>query len=154
MGIHERYGKDVLNKALKSFYGKTLEEHKLDIESCRMTIRIDGVIMSRAKKKLCAVEIEARTPKQIRGAVLDLVLYNQREDCRRNLLMIIPTPTHNYCKDDEKKFCKLLRLLSNPIVKNKVIVLNGNGISKRLRSDVQEVKKELSIFFCVKTIAN
>ena len=45
------------------------------------TARIDGVVAD-----LVAVEIESRVPKQIRGAMLDLVLHA----CPRKLLVLMP----------------------------------------------------------------
>ena len=90
MGSHDDYGKQVLIGATNGaceFYGAGVE---IDY-GAGLPARIDGAING-----TIAVEVESRTSKQIRGAVLDLIFHRYP----KKLLILFraqPSPNHRRC---------------------------------------------------------
>ena len=76
MGQHDEYGKVLLRELLGERWDDYAPERSVDESGVRADL--DGIIWSgsgETKEVQCAVEIEARVYKQIRGAVVDLALH-------------------------------------------------------------------------------
>ncbi len=74
MGQHDNYGKRLFRNLLGERWDDSSPERSVDEAGVRADL--DGVIRSETTKAIqCAVEIEAKIYKQIRGAILDLALH-------------------------------------------------------------------------------
>jgi len=86
---HDEYGK----RLLASILGKRWVTHMADERSLDMggvQADLDGIILSQDLSRVeCAVEIEAKTYKQIRGAILDLAWHSAP---RKMLVVILAQP--------------------------------------------------------------
>ena len=132
MGMHEDYGKQVLREAAGDAYCDWGAGVEVDYGTGRPA-RIDGTVAS-----LIAVEIESRVPKQVRGAVLDLICHPHT----KKLLTLMPV----YMTDvdttaDQCRF--ILGQFIDP-AHFRVVVLRGAGEESRLNDDVSAVKTALS----------
>src|SRR6266550_3605771 len=125
MGQHDDYGKLILGLATRcrndtaciTTYG----------DSCA---HIDGTVGSSI-----AVEIESRTGKQVRGAVLDLILHAYP----KKLLILIP----KYIGKHQVQECEfILKRFVDP-QNFRVVLLNGTGHDHHLESDVLKVQTAL-----------
>lgn len=117
---HDQYGKQLIRKIagqrFLAFGPEVAFKYEGGVEA-----RIDGVIRDE-----CAIEIESRTQKQVRGAVLDLFYH----PLPKKLLILIPM----YIGDSEatKRHCEWLlkefhRVYQKPAEKIKVVLLKGTG---------------------------
>ena len=132
MGQHDDYGKLVLQRAAgNSFerYGKSLE---IDYGAGNPA-RIDGTVSGKV-----AVELESRTPKQVRGAVLDLLCH----EYSKKLLLILPVRqmrnpdvTATQCRKILRKFVSSEDF--------RVVVLSGNGSNQKLQQDAKITRSAL-----------
>ena len=131
MGQHDDYGKRILRESSNGAfeaYGPSVE---VDYGAGRPA-RIDGTIARRV-----AVEIESRTDKQVRGAVLDLLCHAYR----KKLLVILPVhmsnaeTTANQCRTALRKFLEESDF--------RVVVLSGHGSNPMLTEDVSIVRSAL-----------
>jgi len=128
MGIHDLYGKKVMKKA----FGVEYKDHGYPVQIVYgegEPARIDGTIGTQI-----AVEIESRTSKQVRGAILDLI-------CHRypfKLLVILPVHMSN----PEVAVVQYRNILSRFIDKNKfnVVLLKGSGYMSDIEHDVTCVR--------------
>lgn len=128
---HDEYGKSILLKAGNSFvkiYGPTLE---VDYKHGR-TARIDGTY-----KGIIAIEIESRVPKQIRGALIDLICH----DYPKKLLVILPV--HQPNPETTANQCKYILEHFLPKDSFLVVVLKGYGNNPQFEHDVRVVKDAL-----------
>lgn len=130
MGDHDIYGKSVMRQAAGSSYHEGGPSCYIDYGTA-MPARIDGTI-----DDSIAVEIESRTSKQVRGAVLDLICHPYP----KKLLVLIPkhmkaATTEGLCRNalgrfvDEKDFS--------------VVSLTGTGHQHQLEQDVLRVRTAL-----------
>ncbi len=116
MGVHEDYGKSLLRKVAGVRFVDWRDEVVVPYEG-GTSGRIDGVIEGG-----CAVEIESRVDKQIRGALLDLLMH----PFNKKLLVIVPVHMHN--PTNTRKQCEgILRQLKRPGQEAKVVLLKGTG---------------------------
>lgn len=122
MAGHDEYGKRVLQEATKGtavHYGSSIE---VDYGTSHPAL-IDATVGD------IAVEVEARTSKQVRGAVLDLICHRYP----KKLLLLLPVNMHNpmvaaeQCRNIMKRFC--------PENSFRVVVLKGSGGSHQLVED-------------------
>jgi len=126
---HDAYGKTVLRKAagascrndsafLRTSYGNS---HS----------RIDGAVGD-----TIAVEIESRTGKQVRGALLDLVLHSYP----KKLMILIPM----YIGRHQLAECEFIlkRFLNEDDFR--VVLLDGTGHNPGEENDVIKVKRALN----------
>ena len=124
-GGHDRYGKAVLELASQRMCKSG--------ESCitrygKSFAHIDGTVGQ------IAVEIESRTGKQVRGAVLDLIVHAYP----KKLLILIPMHIGRH-QVSECEF--LLSRFLDPS-DFRVVLLDGTG-QNRVESDVQKVRTAL-----------
>lgn len=127
MGTHAEYGKSVLRTATNGAFrdsGRTTEIH-LGLGKARIDGTINGKI---------AVEIESRVPKQIRGAILDLILHPYPKK------LLVLEPVHMGDVASTAKQCEfiLARFLSPENFR--VVVVHGSGFAKCLEVDAETVK--------------
>jgi hypothetical protein len=88
MGIHEEYGKTLFASIFDRRWITNGDVRSVEMASVRADL--DGVILSQDLSRVeCAVEIEARIYKQIRGAMLDLAWHPAP---RKMLVVILAQP--------------------------------------------------------------
>jgi hypothetical protein len=123
---HDGYGKSVLRAAVGtrfSAYGTTIA---YEVSHAR----IDGTVDS-----MIAVEIESRTNKQVRGAILDLLMHPYP----KKLLVLIPRWIGVNMVSESK------HILSRSLCPQdfQVVLLAGTGDAPRLETDAQIVRSAL-----------
>ena len=131
MGVHNDYGKEVLRKATKGlveFGGAGVE---IDFGTAAPA-RIDG-----AYKGSIAIEVEARTGKQVHGAVLHLICHPYP----RKLLVCMG---QNMTKDVPEQCRNILSRFISP-EDFQVVRLEGDGHHPRPRKDAQIVASALAM---------
>lgn len=128
---HDRYGKQVLAKAARSSYTSTGSSIEIDF-GVGMPARIDGTVGNSI-----AVEVESRTSKQVRGAVLDLLCHQYP----KKLLVILPVHMQNPKITAQQ--CE--RILGRFIEAStfRVIVLEGSGFEPKIETDAALVLRAL-----------
>jgi len=139
LGSHDRYVKNLLKKLL-GYRFDTSRQYTL-VEYAAGYAQIDGVILSPSGN--IAVEIESRTAKQVRGAILDLFFH----EAKKKLLIIVPE--HMYdpyaLKKDTEHILNMLKKIKPDIV-FKVVTLRGSGSNPKPNDDLtilREAIKEL-----------
>lgn len=133
MGQHADYGKRLLRAVAQNDFAEDREVTKVEYAGGTLAF-IDGVI-----KDSCAVEIESRVDKQIRGALVDLLFH----PFPKKLLILIPAHMNNPRKTEEQ--CEdILNKLKRPFDKVKVVVLQGTGDNPMDEADKALLKLALS----------
>ena len=128
MGSHDDYGKAILRQL-----GGNIVTDGPGVAinlGAGQPARIDGAIPG-----VLAIEVESRTSKQVRGAVLDLVLHN----APKKLLLLIPMYMAGPCRDQCENI--LGRFVSKENFR--VIILKGTGENPSLDKDVSIVREAL-----------
>ena len=130
---HDKYGKKVLSMALGDAFDPSPERKDFDPDGKTSgSFKIDGVVDEKI-----AVEIESRSSKQVRGAVLDLAFH----PLPKKLLILIKMYGNDYtpkqCRILLKKFCHAKSQFL-------VIELKGTGNRPKLAADVKIVKTAVS----------
>jgi hypothetical protein len=131
MGIHDKYGKDVMHMAA----GQAFDEYlgvNVDYGAGRGA-KIDGVVNG-----TIAVEIDSRVSKQVRGAVLDLILHR----FPKKLLVLIPAHMENITTTATQCIYILGKFFNRTDFE--VVPLQGTGHNPQYQIDVQMVKAALS----------
>jgi hypothetical protein len=135
---HDGYGKKVLLGAM----GGDEDACRIGGETCETDLggtgvsRIDATINGKI-----AVEIESRVNKQVRGAVLDLLLHK----AKKKLLILIPA--HMEDEDDTKAQCEFIFRELNVREDNfKVVCLKGTGGKHKTEQDVSKLRGVLKSF--------
>lgn len=131
MGSHDDYGKQVLIGATDG----ACEFYSTDVEinyGAGLPARIDGAING-----TIAVEVESRTSKQIRGAVLDLIFHPYP----KKLLILLPVHMSNL--EIAAKQCRFAMRRFVQDHDYEVIVLTGHGSEPRLAADVDLVRSAI-----------
>ena len=129
MGAHDDYGKSILRIATKGTVeldGPTVEiDYGTDSPA-----RIDGTFNG-----CVAIEVESRTGKQVRGAILDLICHAYP----KKLLVCMPL----YMTRSVPEQCR--HILARFVRERdfEVVVLEGDGHSPRLRKDAKIVTDAL-----------
>jgi hypothetical protein len=131
MGIHDRYGKNVLNMAA----GHAFDEYLgVDVDyGAGRGARIDGAVNG-----TIAVEIDSRVSKQVRGAVLDLMLH----PFPKKLLVLIPANMSDITTT-AKQCVHILGTFLNR-TDFEVVSLKRIGHDPQYELDIQLVKAALS----------
>ena len=125
---HDNYGKSVLVSATRGACRSSGQCVSTSYgTSCA---RIDGAVGSTV-----AVEIESRTGKQVRGAILDLILHAYP----KKLLILIP----KYIGKHQVQECEFI--LKRFVDRNnfRVVLLDGSGHDPHLESDGLKVRTAL-----------
>ena len=131
MGQHDDYGKRILQESA----GRAFDTHGPSVEidyGAGMPARIDGTVSGRV-----AVEVESRTAKQVRGAVLDLLCHPYP----KKLLLILPVHMSNAETTARQCQTALQRFLAKADFR--VVVLRGHGSDQKPKEDVRKVRLAL-----------
>jgi hypothetical protein len=131
MGNHETYGKLVLRSAAGPAYRDQGPDVQIDYGT-HAPAKIDGTVGP------IAVEIESRTSKQVRGAVLDLICHQGSKE----LLVLLPAHTHSVT-DTAVQCRNILGRFIDP-ADFRVVMLTGTGDRPALEDDVNKVRTALS----------
>jgi hypothetical protein len=130
MGKHDAYGKRLVRRAagVENVHSGVLS--RVDLGGAGYA-HIDCTICQQI-----AVEVESRTSKQVRGAVLDLIVHPYR----KKLLLLLPAHM-NAAKT--KIQCEFL--LSRCIAQQdfRVVACDGTGTSPKHASDTKKVKRAI-----------
>ncbi len=132
MGSHDAYGKEVLLAAAGSAFvesGPTVEVNYAAGRPARVDGTVSGTI---------AVEVESRTSKQVRGAVLDLIFHPYP----KKLLVLVPM----YMSDSGVCADQCRHALGRFVREEdfRVVVLKGTGSSANLDADAHIVRTALN----------
>jgi hypothetical protein len=124
MGIHEDYGKRLFGCILGERWVTSGDARSVRMASVRADL--DGVILSEELSEIeCAVEIEARIYKQIRGAILDLFWH----PAPRKMLTVILAQSQ--LGNEEKARAHLMfvcrKLASGDNRPFELVILRGSG---------------------------
>ena len=137
--IHDSYGKELLSEILGRRFKSGRNKHTKVNYGSYIPAFIDGVI-----NNCCAIEIESRVDKQVRGALLDLL----QHELSKKLLILIPAhmrdpeATAGHCKYILKKYKKKRQTI-------KVILLKGTGDKPQRSVDKERIKKALTELGCL-----
>ena len=131
---HDRYGKEVLRRAFGTSYNPSHVK-------CTVTYgnggkaTIDGVLADKT-----AVEIESRASKQIRGAILDLLM----NPLKKKVIILLPVHMSNIQTTANQCEHLLSKCVSSKYFR--VIILKGHGANKKYAEDIKTVKRCLNTF--------
>ena len=95
---------------------------------------IDGVLESGI-----VVEIESRTPKQVRGAMLDLMLH----PAPAKLMVLIPEHIGN--RENKSRMCQALAARIDDRAPFECVVLVGKGEDPQVEQDVEKLAYAIRI---------
>ena len=127
---HDEYGKQVLRRASNG--RAQLEGISIELDyGCGGKCRIDGTVAGSI-----AVEAEARTGKQVRGALVDLISH----PFPKKLLLLMPG---NMDVRIEARRCRIILCRYVPDKDVRVIPLHGNGSKPDFERDVPLVSAVL-----------
>ncbi len=132
MGQHAWYGISLFEKIDKDIFSNDRELTEFKYQGGTSAC-IDGVI-----KGKCAIEIESRVDKQVRGALVDLLLHPYS----KKLLVIIPAHMNNPDKSIEQ-YKDILARFKRPTDQVKVVLLKGTGDAPNYEEDTVLLKKAL-----------
>lgn len=131
MGQHDEYGKRILRESA----GEAFEPYGSSVEvdyGAGKPAQIDGTVAGRV-----AVEVDSRTAKQVRGAVLDLLCHRYP----KKLLLILPVHMPN--AETTARQCRTALQKFLPESDFRVVVLRGHGSNPKPTEDVSLVKSAL-----------
>lgn len=132
MGSHDDYGKKVLLLATNG--AVDLDGSPIEVDfGAGFPARIDGAV-----GRKIAIEVESRTSKQVRGAVLDLICHSYP----KKLLILLPVHMSNpeiTAKQSEKIFGRFL-----PPDAFRVLLLRGSGDAPAMDHDIVLVAEALA----------
>jgi len=131
MGSHDDYGKQLLRAVADGDYEQYGSAVEVDY-GAGQPARIDGAIAGKV-----AVEIESRTSKQVRGAVLDLICHRYP----KKLLVLLPVHMSNPNIAAEQCAAAMARFLDEKDFE--VIVLSGHGDDPNFEADSAIVRNAL-----------
>ena len=126
MGVHDDYGKGLLAEAFGSRYDAIIgSEYTFGpgAGNARLDGTIDGVL---------AIEIESRTDKQVRGAILDLVLHPYP----KKLMVLIPAWI--YSAEKTQTMCE--SILGRFTSEFRVVALKGTGNDPKPDQDIPLIR--------------
>ena len=121
---HDAYGKHVMREATQGAFCDSGPRVRVNLGNGSFA-SIDGVVCD------VAIEIDSRVSKQVRGALVDLLLHA----APKKLLVLLPVHMSN------PKLCArqcrfVLDSLAKPGQKCRVLVLSGHGKAPQLEADV------------------
>ncbi len=140
MGKHDEYGKCLFADLLGPRWDSLAFERSIDEAGVRADL--DGVIRSRDSRAIeCAVEIEARVYKQIRGAIVDLALH----PTRKKLLVIIRAQPQLGSKEKTTSHCTYIwqQLAAENRGEFAMVVLEGTGDTPMPEVDKHRITQAL-----------
>ena len=128
---HDAYGKHVMREATQGAFCDSGPQVRVNLGNGSFA-RIDGVVCD------IAIEVESRVSKQVRGALVDLLLHA----APKKLLVLLPAHMSN------PELCAMqcrfvLDRLAKPGHKYRVLVLSGHGKAPQLEADAALVRSTL-----------
>ncbi len=136
MGIHDRYVKGLFGNILGASFVDTGPE--VVVHYPAITGRIDGVV-----RGCCAIEIESRTDKQVRGALLDLTFHPYD----KKLLILVPAHMHDPRRTVDH--CKgILKEILEQGAQFGVVLLEGTGNMPMEEKDTAILTRALKTLGC------
>jgi|Deesub1362A_J573_1020465.scaffolds.fasta_scaffold09271_2 hypothetical protein len=135
--IHHNYGKKLLRQIVGDRFISSGDAVRVRYKGCSASI--DGVI-----NNCCAIEIESRVAKQVRGALLDLL----EHPLPKKLLILVPA--HMYNPEATVEHCKyILGKYKKEGQITKVILLEGIGNNPKESVDKEKIKDALKELGCL-----
>lgn len=131
VGVHDLYGKSLLASLFGDRFVYRGESLKIDYGG--FTARIDGSIDNEV-----AVEIESRTDKQIRAALLDLMYHPYP----KKFLIVIPAHMNNP-RNTTMACAKILNTLTKYPQQARVVLLQGTGHHRSDDADTGLIERAL-----------
>ena len=131
MRQHDLYGKSILQKTSGDFRSDSLEREIFFGDGG--SAKIDGIIGDSI-----AVEVESRVDKQIRGALMDLLLH----PFSKKLLVILPVHMNNPSKTIKQ--CNFILGKFLPKKFFQIVLLKGHGDDRREKEDIKIVQKAIN----------
>ena len=132
---HDAYGKAVL-RSVASRLGMSVQDTSTHHPITQnVSCSIDAVL-----SRKIAVEVESRTPKQVRGAILDLFWH----PAPYKLMILLPAYIGN--PDNTAEMCNELARRLYPDVPFRCVVLRGKGDDPHLDHDAALVAKVVEEF--------
>jgi len=136
--IHEEYGKQLLKEILGDRLVTLGPNTRVDHQE-NLSASIDGVV-----RDCCAIEIESRVAKQVRGALVDLL----EHPLSKKLLILVPAHMNN--PEAMARHCEyLLTKYKQTGVTAKVVVLRGTGDDPQRDADKKLLEAALKELECV-----
>jgi hypothetical protein len=136
--IHDNYGKELLRQIAGALFISSGDSVKVRYGG-GVSASVDGII-----DHCCAIEIESRVAKQIRGALLDLL----EHPLSRKLLIIIPA--HMYNPANTAKHCEyILEKYKRQGQVTRVILLRGTGNNPKQTEDKERIRTALTDLECL-----
>jgi hypothetical protein len=133
MGQHADYGRKLISGVAEGCFTDDREATRVEYGGDTSAF-IDGVIKSE-----CAVEIESRVDKQVRGALVDLLSHPYP----KKLLILIPAHMNN--PEKTKKQCEgILNKFKRPTDQVVVALLKGTGDGPMPKEDEGLLRVALS----------
>ncbi len=129
--LHDNYGKQVMSSAAGSAYSDHRDTKIVYGPDAGWAV-IDGTVGASI-----AVEIESRTGKQVRGAVLDLLWH----PFPKKLLLVVPVHMQNPVATANQ--CRIILGRDRPASDFQVVVLEGTGNTPQLNADSAKVRAAL-----------
>lgn len=137
MGTHDDYGKDLMRAVAGELYLMRGSQTTIQYNG-NISAQKDGVILNQ-----CAVEIESRVPKQIRGALVDLIMH----PLPKKLIIIIPE--HMNDSKGTVEHCKgILEHFNRGNYQFRVVLLTGTGYNKKFETDIELIRNALISMGC------
>jgi hypothetical protein len=133
---HDAYGKRVVRAAAGAAFDDSREACWVDYGGASHT----GGFIDGAVAGSIAVEIESRVSKQVRGAVLDLLMHR----LPKKLLVLLDVHQNNVNLTAEQCRFALARFLT--VDSYAVIILRGSGSLEDAESDAEIVRNALARF--------
>lgn len=134
---HDAYGKRVLHLAADPNFDGSREACRVDYGGAQKT----GGFIDGTARGCVAIEVESRTSKQVRGAVLDLICH----PFPKKLLVLIDV--HAYNTELLSQQCANIFDRFEPFVlagSYRVVTLKGNGANDCCEEDAARVKSALN----------
>jgi len=142
MGQHADYGRMLLAAIAKDRFTDDRQFTKVEYLGGTSAF-IDGVI-----KPDCAVEIESRVDKQVRGALIDLLSHPYP----KKLLILIPAHMNNPKKSKEQCEGILNNFKKHADDQATVVLLKGTGDNREPKEDEELLKVALSKLGILQTL--
>jgi len=140
MGNHDDYGKQLMSRLLGSRWSSCDSRRSIDEGGVRADL--DGIISARDNSNVeCAVEIEARVYKQIRGAMVDLALH----PAPKKLLVVIKAQPQLGDATRIEKHCRHIwqEIAGSNRGQFFMTVLKGTGNDPRQQVDLELLSETL-----------
>jgi hypothetical protein len=134
VGNIDKLGKELMRQAAGPLYVDDGPSISFDFGPEAGSARIDGTVGG-----LVAVEIESRTPKQVRGALVDLVMHPYPKKLR----LLLPVYTGNPTTAVNQAHCVLGRFLDSDVFRIVCVTGDLDGSIRAIRTALGELGIQL-----------